>query len=317
MEVDGDAHRPRLVGDGAGDGLADPPGGVGGELEALGVVELLDRPHQAEVALLDEVEELHAAADVALGDRHDQAKVGLDQFRLGPLAVSGRALEPSPWRGIEVVEPTDRRKLGQAHRRQRSSLDALGQPDLLRRGEQGDPADLLEVHAHRVGAAAPVAAVHATRLDQVELAPGAAGVLDRQVYPAERIRQNRVGPLDGQHLGVDVGIGICSVDTVQVIKIASVEVVGDERATTRLRSGISSSGNRGRHRLDQFIGLAQIYLLVQSDPVVGQLGADPDEVGIEPVRVEVQDLEHLFLCDRPLLPTPQQQVGPGCRRGSG
>ena len=55
--VDRDADRAGLVGDGAGDGLADPPRGVGGELEALGVVELLDRPHQAEVALLDQVEE--------------------------------------------------------------------------------------------------------------------------------------------------------------------------------------------------------------------------------------------------------------------
>ena len=63
-----DADGARLVGDRAGDGLADPPRGVRRELEALGVVELLDRTHQAEVALLDEVEEQHAATDVALGD---------------------------------------------------------------------------------------------------------------------------------------------------------------------------------------------------------------------------------------------------------
>src|SRR4051794_15352422 len=43
-----------------GDRLADPPGGVGGELEALAPVELLDRVHQAEVALLDEVEQRQA-----------------------------------------------------------------------------------------------------------------------------------------------------------------------------------------------------------------------------------------------------------------
>ena len=41
--VDGDADRARLIGDGAGDGLPYPPGGVGGELVALPVVELLDR----------------------------------------------------------------------------------------------------------------------------------------------------------------------------------------------------------------------------------------------------------------------------------
>ena len=57
-----DADGAGLVGDGPGDGLADPPGGVGGELEALGVVELLHRPDQAQVALLDQVEEQHAPA---------------------------------------------------------------------------------------------------------------------------------------------------------------------------------------------------------------------------------------------------------------
>ena len=38
--------------------VANPPGGVGGELEALAVVELLDRPHQPEVAFLDQVQQL-------------------------------------------------------------------------------------------------------------------------------------------------------------------------------------------------------------------------------------------------------------------
>ena len=85
--VDRDADRARLVGDRAGDRLADPPRGVGGELEALGVVELVDRPHQPEVALLDQVEQLHAAAGVTLGDRHDQAQVGLGELALGALAA--------------------------------------------------------------------------------------------------------------------------------------------------------------------------------------------------------------------------------------
>ena len=72
----------------AGDGLADPPRGVGGELEALGVVELLDRADQAEVALLDEVEQRHATTHVALGDRHDESKVRLGELLLGELAVT-------------------------------------------------------------------------------------------------------------------------------------------------------------------------------------------------------------------------------------
>src|ERR1017187_33195 len=39
------------------DRLTDPPGGVGGELEPLAVVELLRRPDQPERALLDQVQE--------------------------------------------------------------------------------------------------------------------------------------------------------------------------------------------------------------------------------------------------------------------
>jgi hypothetical protein len=84
-----DADGARLVGHRPGDGLADPPGRVGGELVALGVVELLDRTDQAEVALLDEVQEEHPATGVALGERDDEAQVGLEQVVLGLLAVLG------------------------------------------------------------------------------------------------------------------------------------------------------------------------------------------------------------------------------------
>ena len=77
----------------AGDGLADPPRGVGGELEALRVVELLDRTDQAEVALLHEVEQRHAATDVALGDRHDEPEVRFGELPLGHLAVGDDGLE--------------------------------------------------------------------------------------------------------------------------------------------------------------------------------------------------------------------------------
>jgi hypothetical protein len=78
-----DADGARLVGDRAGDGLADPPGGVGRELVAAAVFELVHRLHQADVAFLDQVEELQAAVGVLLGDRDHQAQVGLDHFLLG------------------------------------------------------------------------------------------------------------------------------------------------------------------------------------------------------------------------------------------
>ena len=75
VDVDRDPDRARLVGDRARDRLADPPGGVGGELEALAVVELLDRAHQADRALLDQIEERQALVAVALGDRDHEPQV--------------------------------------------------------------------------------------------------------------------------------------------------------------------------------------------------------------------------------------------------
>src|SRR4051794_23195450 len=118
VDVHGDADRARLVGERAGDRLADPPRRVRGELEALAVVELLGGAHQAERALLDEVEEGQALVAVVLRDRDDEAQVGLDHLLLG----------------VEVA-----------------ALDALGEVDLLLRGEQTDLADVLEEQLQRVG----------------------------------------------------------------------------------------------------------------------------------------------------------------------
>src|SRR5690606_15464901 len=84
--VDRESDGAPGVGDAAGDRLADPPRGVGGELEALAPVELLDGVHQAEVALLDQVEERQARRLVLLRDRDDEAQVGLHERRLGLLA---------------------------------------------------------------------------------------------------------------------------------------------------------------------------------------------------------------------------------------
>ena len=87
--VDGFDHVHRntdgagLIGDGARDGLTNPPGGVGRELVAAAVFELFDGLHQADVAFLNQVEELQAAVDVLLGDRDDQPEVGLNQLGLG------------------------------------------------------------------------------------------------------------------------------------------------------------------------------------------------------------------------------------------
>ena len=87
--------------------------------------------------------------DVALGDRHHQAQVGLGQRGLGVLAVVDLALQPTPLGPIELVERRRWRSGRPAARPSVPGLDALGQVDLFLRGEQRDPADLLEVHPHR------------------------------------------------------------------------------------------------------------------------------------------------------------------------
>src|SRR5699024_7703949 len=85
-----------LVGHRSGDGLADPPGGISGELETLGVVELLHRTDQPQVALLDQVQEQHAATGITLGQGHDQTQVGLEQVLLGAATVLGDPLQLVP-----------------------------------------------------------------------------------------------------------------------------------------------------------------------------------------------------------------------------
>ena len=82
-----DADGPGLVRNGAGDGLANPPGCVGRELVAAAVFKLVHGLHEADVALLNQVEELEAAVGVLFGDGDHQAQVGFDQFALGLVRV--------------------------------------------------------------------------------------------------------------------------------------------------------------------------------------------------------------------------------------
>ena len=85
--VDGDADGPGVIGDGAGDGLADPPRGVGGELVASLVLVLVHRPHEAGVALLDDVQERQPAVSVLLGDGDNEAEVAAGEIALGLLVL--------------------------------------------------------------------------------------------------------------------------------------------------------------------------------------------------------------------------------------
>jgi hypothetical protein len=89
--VDRDSNDVRVVGNRALHRLANPPGRIGRELEAAPPVELLDRPVEADRALLDQVEERNAEPAVALGDRDDEAQVRLDH---APLRGGIAALDP-------------------------------------------------------------------------------------------------------------------------------------------------------------------------------------------------------------------------------
>jgi len=70
------------------DCLTDPPRCIGRELETLAPVELLDGVHQAEIALLDQVEQRQAGCLVLLGDRDDQTQVGLHERPFGIFAFT-------------------------------------------------------------------------------------------------------------------------------------------------------------------------------------------------------------------------------------
>ena len=111
VDVRRHADRARLARDRALHRLANPPGRVGRELEALPVVELLDRPVQADDAVLDQIAERDAAAAIALRDRDDEPEIRVDHALL---------------------------------RRLVAALDGLGEDDLLGRGQQRVPPDLVQ-----------------------------------------------------------------------------------------------------------------------------------------------------------------------------
>src|SRR2546421_6685870 len=114
--VERHAHDARLLGERLEDRLADPPHGVGDELDAFGLVELVGRPDQAEVALVDQIREGDALVLVFLGYGDDEPEVGADEL-VQRLFVA--------------------------------ALDALGQRDLFLARDQGILADLAQVLIER------------------------------------------------------------------------------------------------------------------------------------------------------------------------
>ena len=225
-----DADGAGLVGHRAGDGLADPPRRVGRELVALGVVELLDRTDQAEVALLDEVQERHAAAGVALGQRHDEAQVRLEQVVLGPLAVAHDPAQVAAHLRRHLLAGLDRpaQPLGRVE----AGLDPLGELDLLLGVEQRDLADLLEVGADGVG-----------RRGELGVLAGLPQCLGLLLVPHEvaRLLRGSRGTRDG---GADdrTGVGLVVLLVVGVV-VASRCRPRPRHLLPRLSSSVSSAGS--------------------------------------------------------------------------
>jgi len=101
--------------------------------------------HQAEVALLDQIEQRHAGRLVLLGDRHDETEVRLHEAPLGlltganelaQLALAGRR------QAALVLLELGRRLLADLHR--------LGEARLVILGQQRVLADLTEVQPDQV-----------------------------------------------------------------------------------------------------------------------------------------------------------------------
>ena len=82
-----DADGACLIRNGARDGLPHPPGCIGRKLIAAAVFKLVDGLHEADIAFLNQVEELEPAVGVALGDRNHQAQVGFNQFFFRALSL--------------------------------------------------------------------------------------------------------------------------------------------------------------------------------------------------------------------------------------
>ncbi len=80
LHVYRDANRVGLVGNGAVDALADPPGSVGRELKPAFVFKFFHRFHQPQAAFLNQVGKFQVGVDVFFSDRHHEAQVGFDEF---------------------------------------------------------------------------------------------------------------------------------------------------------------------------------------------------------------------------------------------
>ena len=83
--MDRNADCAGLIRNGTGDGLPNPPGCIGTELETFVVIEFFNGLDKAQVAFLNQVQEEHATAHIPFRNTDDQAQVGFGQTLFGVL----------------------------------------------------------------------------------------------------------------------------------------------------------------------------------------------------------------------------------------
>src|SRR5579884_4200107 len=133
----GDTNRARLVGDGARNGLTNPPRRIRAELVTLRVVEFLDCANQADIALLDQVQQAHATTNVLLRNTDDETQVGLCQAALGLLTILDYAAVRIRLQLLRLA-----------------ALHTLRQLHFFLRRQQRDTTNLAQVHTHGIVQAA-------------------------------------------------------------------------------------------------------------------------------------------------------------------
>jgi hypothetical protein len=66
--VDRDSYGPCLIGNGPGNGLSNPPGGIGGKFVPLLIFKFFYRLHQPDISLLDKIGKLQYPVNILFGN---------------------------------------------------------------------------------------------------------------------------------------------------------------------------------------------------------------------------------------------------------
>ena len=138
--MDGQANNAPLLGQRAGNGLANPPGGIGAKLAAPARIELFHGLHQAQISLLNQIEERDALSQVFFRNADDESRIRLDQVRPRVVSALHLVFETNALFGIMPV-------LADTFRSQLAALHLLCKLNFLFSGEKGNTAHLFQVQA--------------------------------------------------------------------------------------------------------------------------------------------------------------------------